>query len=137
MLSSPKTVASHWDALTPFEPSRRTPAGHASPHTPLVGVGVAAATGAEEAQSAIPASPPPVLISERQVMFATAAAGAASQNAATRRPGSSCSGNGCRCTLKPSVSHIASIRHGAQATSSAPPPSPARWDDCERTHHGH
>jgi hypothetical protein len=86
MLSSPKTVASHRDALTPFEPSRRTPAVRASPHTPLVGGGVAAATGAEEAHSAIAASPPPVLISERQVMFATAAAGAASQNAATRRP---------------------------------------------------
>lgn len=42
--------------------------------------------GAEEAQSAIPASPPPVLISERRVMFATAAAGGASQNTATRRP---------------------------------------------------
>jgi hypothetical protein len=86
MLSSPKTVASHWDTLTSFESSRRRPAGHASPHTPLVGGGVAAATGAEEAQSAILASPPPVLISECQVMFATAAAGAASQNAATRRP---------------------------------------------------
>jgi hypothetical protein len=84
MLSSPNAVASHRDAVAPSEPSRRKPAGHASPHAPLMGGGVAA--GAGEAQTAIPASPPPVLISERQVMFATAAAGTAARTAVTRRP---------------------------------------------------
>ena len=86
MPSTPRTVASHRDAVTPFEPSRRTPAGPASPHTPCVLGGKVAALSAGQAQRAIPASPPSVLISERHVMFATAAAGAASQTAANRRP---------------------------------------------------
>jgi hypothetical protein len=59
MLSSPKTVACHPDAVAPIKRDRRTPVGHASP---------------------------PVLISERQVMFATAAAGVASPTVVTRRP---------------------------------------------------
>jgi hypothetical protein len=63
MLSSPKTVASHRDAFAPFGTGRRTPAGHASPHN-------------------ISASSAPVLITEREVMFATAVA---SQSAAVRR----------------------------------------------------
>lgn len=65
MLSTAKTVAPHEDAAATFEQSR-----HAD---------------ATEAQSTIAASAPPVLISEREVMFATAAAGATSQTAATRR----------------------------------------------------
>jgi hypothetical protein len=69
MLSSPKTVAPNNDAAALIEPSP-TPAGHAPPHTPLVGGGVVA----------------PVLITEHQVMLATAAAGIASQTTATRRP---------------------------------------------------
>jgi hypothetical protein len=67
MLSSPKTVASHRDAVAPFGTGRRTPNGHASPHN-------------------ISASSAPVLITEREVMFATAVAGVASQSAAVRRP---------------------------------------------------
>lgn len=66
MLSSPKTVAPDEDAAATFEPSR--------------------SADAVEAQSTIAVSPPPVLISEREVMFATAAAGATSQTVATRRP---------------------------------------------------
>jgi hypothetical protein len=85
MLSSPKTVAPNQEAAAAFEPSR-TPAGHALPHPPLVGGGVVAAPGAGEAQRPTTASAAPVLITEHQVMFATAAAGAASQTAAVRRP---------------------------------------------------
>ncbi|HWS94488.1 MAG TPA: hypothetical protein VN306_18960 [Mycobacterium sp.] len=47
---------------------------------------MAAATSAGEAQSAIPAPPAPVVITERQVMLATAAAGSSAQTAVTRRP---------------------------------------------------
>ena len=86
MLSTRKPVAPHRDAAAPLEPSRHAPAGHASPHTPLVRGGVAAATSAGEAQSAIPAPPAPVVITERQVMLATAAAGSSAQTAVTRRP---------------------------------------------------
>ena len=86
MLPSAKAAASQRNVIAPFEPGRRTPVGHASPHTPLVGGGVTAAKGAGEAQGTAPASPAPVLISERLVVFATAAAGIASQTAATRRP---------------------------------------------------
>jgi hypothetical protein len=85
MLSSSKTVAPHQDAAAAFEPSR-APAGHVPPHLPHVGGGVVAAPGAGEAQRTTTASPVPVFISERQVMFATAAAGAASQTAQVRRP---------------------------------------------------
>jgi hypothetical protein len=67
MLSSPKTVASHRDAVAPFGTGRRAPACHASPHN-------------------ISASSAPVLITERELMFATAVARAASQSAAVRRP---------------------------------------------------
>jgi hypothetical protein len=45
---------------------------------------VAAATGAGETQSVVSASPAPVISTEQQVMFATAAAGAASHTGATR-----------------------------------------------------
>jgi hypothetical protein len=85
MLSSPNAVASHRGAVALFESGRRTPAGHPSLHTPLVGGGVPAAMGAGETQSVISASPAPVLITEQQVMFATAA-GAAWRTAAIRRP---------------------------------------------------
>jgi len=63
MLSTPKTVAPDEDAAATFEPDR--------------------SADAAEAQSTIAA--PPVLISEHEVMFATAAAGATSQTTATRR----------------------------------------------------
>lgn len=63
MLTSPQTVASHWDGVAPFRASRRRPADHASPHN-------------------ISASSAPALITEREVMFATAVA---SQSAAVRR----------------------------------------------------
>lgn len=86
MLSSPKAVAPQQDAAAVFEPSRRTPAGHVPPHAPHVGGGVDAAPGAREAQRPTTPSPAPVLITEQQVKFATAAAGAASQTAAARRP---------------------------------------------------
>jgi hypothetical protein len=86
MLSSPKTVAPHQEATAAFEPSRHTPAGHALPHAPHVGGGVVAAPGAGKAQCPTTASPAPVLITEHQVMFATAAAGAASHTAAVSRP---------------------------------------------------
>ena len=66
MLTSPKTVAPPEDVAATFEPSR--------------------SADAAEAQSTIAASPPPVLISEHEVMFATAAAGATSQTVAIRRP---------------------------------------------------
>lgn len=66
MLTSPKTVAAHQDAAATFEPSRRAEAA--------------------EAQSTSTISPPPAIISEHEVMFATAAAGATSQTAAIRRP---------------------------------------------------
>jgi hypothetical protein len=82
MLSSPKTAAPQNDAAAVTESGRPT-AGHVPPHPPHVAGGVAA-PGAGEAQR--PPSPAPVLITEHQVMFATAAAGAASQTAATRRP---------------------------------------------------
>jgi hypothetical protein len=85
MLSSPNAVASHRGAVALFESGPRTPAGHASLHTPLVGGGVPAAMGAGETRSVISASPAPVLITEQQVMFATAA-GAAWRTAAIRRP---------------------------------------------------
>ena len=85
MLSSPNAVASHRGAVALFESGRRTPAGHPSLHTPLVGGGVPAAMGAGETQSVISASPAPVLITEQQVMFATAA-GTAWRSAAIRRP---------------------------------------------------
>jgi hypothetical protein len=85
MLSISKTVAPHHDAAAPIE-SSRPPAGHVLPHTPLVGGGVVAAPGAGEAQRPTTASPAPVPITEHQVMFATAAAGAAWQTAAARPP---------------------------------------------------
>ena len=85
MLSSPATAASHRDAVEPIDPRRRTPAGHAAPHTPIVGGGVAAATGAGEAQSLVTASPAPVLVTEQQVMFASAVTGAASPTAGVRQ----------------------------------------------------
>ncbi|MGE2815070.1 hypothetical protein ACQI5H_07990 [Mycobacterium heidelbergense] len=66
MLTTAKTVVPDEDAAATFAPDRS-----------------AAAT---EAQRTIAASPSPVLISEREVMFATAAAGATSQTVATRRP---------------------------------------------------
>lgn len=65
MLSTPKAVA-----------PRRAPADHAASHTPV----------AAQADAAIPAPPSPVVITERQVMLATAAAGIAAQTAVTRRP---------------------------------------------------
>ena len=80
MLSSSTTVVSHRDA---FEPS---PADHASLHPRRGGGGAGAATGAGDAPSTVSASPAPVLVTEQQVIFATAAAGAASRIAATRRP---------------------------------------------------
>ena len=85
MLSSPATAASHRDAVEPSDPSRRTPADHASPDTPLVGGGVAAVTGAGAAESLVTASPAPVLITEQQVMFESAVAGAASPTAGVRQ----------------------------------------------------
>jgi len=85
MLSSPATAASHRDAVEPSDPSRPTPAGHASPHTPLVGGGVAAAPGAGEAQSLVTASPAPVLVTEQQVIFASAVTGAASSTSGVRQ----------------------------------------------------
>jgi hypothetical protein len=69
MLSSPRTVAPHHDAAALIQ-SSRTHGSHVTPHTPHVGGGVVA----------------PVLITEHQVMFATAAAGVASRTAAVRRP---------------------------------------------------
>ena len=78
MSSNPTAAASHRDAVEPL------PADHTSLQTPFVGGGVSAATGAGEAQGTVPASPEPVLISEHQVMFATAAAGAASRTAVIR-----------------------------------------------------
>ena len=80
MLSNPTTVASHRDAIEPL------PADHASLRQPRGGGGVAAATGAGEAPSTASASPAPVLITEQEVIFATAVAGAARPAAATRRP---------------------------------------------------
>jgi hypothetical protein len=74
MLTNPTTVASHRDAVEP--------SSHASLHAPLVGGGVTAATGAGETHSIVPTSPAPVLITEQQVRFATAAAGVGSHTAA-------------------------------------------------------
>src|ERR1700730_7588970 len=85
MLTRQKTVAPNHEPAAPIEPGR-TPAGRALPHTPPVGGGVIAASGAGEAQRTTAASPAPVLINARQVMFATAAAGTASPAAVTRRP---------------------------------------------------
>lgn len=79
MLSSPTAAASHRDAAEPL------PADHASLQTPVMGGGVPAATGAGEALSTASASPEPVLITERQLLFATAAAGAAPETTAVRR----------------------------------------------------
>jgi len=75
-------AASHQDADVPLELTALTPAGHASLQTPVEG----SAEDAVEAQSLVTASPAPVLITEQQVKFATAAVGAASQTAAARRP---------------------------------------------------
>lgn len=80
MLSSSTAVVSHRDAVEPL------PADHASLHPRRGGGGVAAATGAGETPSTVFASPAPVLITEQQVIFATAVAGAAPSTAATRRP---------------------------------------------------
>jgi hypothetical protein len=79
MLSNPTAAASYRDAVEPL------PAAHASLQTPLLGGGAPAATGAGEAQGTVPASPEPVLITEHQVMFATAAGGAAVHTVAVRR----------------------------------------------------
>jgi hypothetical protein len=79
MLSSSTTVVSHRDAVEPL------PADHASLH-PHHGGGGMAATGAGEAPSTVFASPAPVLITEQEVMFATAVAGGAPPTAAVRRP---------------------------------------------------
>lgn len=84
MLPGPNAVASHRGAVELFQSGRRTPAGHASLHTPLVGDGVPAAMGAGETRSVISASPAPVLITEQQVMFGTAAS-TAWRTAAIRR----------------------------------------------------
>jgi hypothetical protein len=74
-------AASHQDADVPLELTAHTPAGHASLQTPVEG-----AVDAGEAQSLVTASPAPVLITEQQVRFATAAVGAASNTAAIRQP---------------------------------------------------
>lgn len=62
MLSSPTTTASQRDAVAPLE-----------------------STGAGEAQSLVTASPAPVIITEQQVRFASAAVGVATHTAAVRR----------------------------------------------------
>lgn len=80
MLSNSTTVVSHRDAIEPL------PVDHASLRPHRDGGGVAAATGAGKAPRTVSASPVPVLITEQQVIFATAAAGAAPPTAATRRP---------------------------------------------------
>jgi hypothetical protein len=71
MLSNPTTMPSRRDAVAPLG------SGPMSPEA-------TAATGAGEAQSLVIASPAPVLISEQQVRFATAAAGAAPHTDAIR-----------------------------------------------------
>jgi hypothetical protein len=70
MLTSPTAAASRPDAIGPVLDD------HASLQTPILGGGVSAATGTGEALGIASASPEPVLITEQQVMFATAAAAA-------------------------------------------------------------
>jgi hypothetical protein len=70
MLTSPTAAASRPDAIGPVLDD------HASLQTPVLGGGVSAATGTGEALGIASASPEPVLITEQQVMFATAAAAA-------------------------------------------------------------
>ena len=84
MLSSPNAVASHRGAVHSLNPVAARPPAMRH-YTPLVGSGVPAARGAGETRSVISASPAPVLITQQQVMFATAA-GAAWRTAAIRRP---------------------------------------------------
>lgn len=75
MSSIPKPAAARKRAAMSTEPGHRTPGGHPSPGAQIAG---------GETQSPTPASPAAVFISERQVMLATAAAGAAAQTAITR-----------------------------------------------------
>lgn len=76
MLTTSTTVASHPNA-TPVT------TGHVPPDAPVLEV--TAASGGGETQTLVPTSPAPVLITEQQVRFATAAAGSASQAAVIRR----------------------------------------------------
>lgn len=71
MLSRPEAVAPHPDAIAPFESTRFTPAGHVSPPAPRAAAEVTA---------------PPVIITEHELLLATAATGTASQAAVARRP---------------------------------------------------
>lgn len=76
MLSIPKTAAAREHAAMSTKPGHRTNAGHPFPGPQIKG---------GEAPSPTPAQPAPVLISEQQLMLATAAAGAAAQTAVRRR----------------------------------------------------
>lgn len=84
MLTTPNTVMRDHHAAGSVRFSRK-PDTHVPPRAPVVGGGVGAASGAGAAQQ-IAASPAPVLISAREVAFATAAAGALPRSAVSGNP---------------------------------------------------